>query len=280
MTYTFRKGALYRMPTHFGPSLGPRQGPDGSRYDGPVQEAITYSVRFRTDRAALEALLPEGFVLAGDPIVSINATYMTGIEWLAGRGYNYLGVEVPAEFAGQEDHVRGPFQLVIWENLADPIITGREDVGFAKIYAELPPPRIRPNLVHCAAAWLGFTFMDMRITDLAEDTAPLPAPSDGTLHLKYFPKTGSDDEADVCYPVLMTHAANNQDVTTLDRRKGEGTVTFHKADWEDLPTFFPIVNALAALPVKEFAGASKVTRRGTSPVFYRQAGTNPARILR
>lgn len=280
MTYSFKKGALYRMPTHFGPSLGPRQGPDESRYHGPVQETTTYSVRFRSDAKALEDLLPTGFALAGEPIVSVNATYMTGIEWLAGRGYNFLGVEIPAEFHGSVDRVRGSFQLVIWENLADPIITGREDVGFAKIYGELPPPRIRPNLVHCSASWLGFTFLDMKLFDLVEDQSAPPPPNDGTLHLKYFPRTGSDDEADACYPVLMTHAANNQDVQTLGRWRGDGKLTFHPAEWEDLPTFFPIVNTLAALPVREFVGASKVTRRGTSPVFYRQDGTSPARILR
>lgn len=32
MPYTFQPGMTYRMPTHFGPSLGPRQGPDGKGY--------------------------------------------------------------------------------------------------------------------------------------------------------------------------------------------------------------------------------------------------------
>ena len=29
MSYTFKPDCYYRMPTHFGPSLGPRQGIDG-----------------------------------------------------------------------------------------------------------------------------------------------------------------------------------------------------------------------------------------------------------
>ena len=32
MSYIFRPDSHYRMPTHFGPSLGPRQGLDGRRY--------------------------------------------------------------------------------------------------------------------------------------------------------------------------------------------------------------------------------------------------------
>ena len=33
MPYRFQPGKMYRMPTHFGPSSGPRQGPDGRKFD-------------------------------------------------------------------------------------------------------------------------------------------------------------------------------------------------------------------------------------------------------
>jgi hypothetical protein len=32
MPYTFQPDKMYRMPTHFGPRTGPRQGPDGSTF--------------------------------------------------------------------------------------------------------------------------------------------------------------------------------------------------------------------------------------------------------
>ena len=33
MAYKFQPGKMYRMPTHFGPLMGPRQGPDGRKFE-------------------------------------------------------------------------------------------------------------------------------------------------------------------------------------------------------------------------------------------------------
>ena len=112
--------------------------PDGRKFecvDNPKNTSI--SVSFLSDAKQLKALLPECFELGGEPVVSVYANYMKEIEWLAGRGYNILGVSFPAVFKGARDHVRGPFLSVLWENLCDPIITGREELGFSKIYCEM-----------------------------------------------------------------------------------------------------------------------------------------------
>ena len=45
---------------------------------------------------------------------------MTEIEWLAGRGYNVLGVSFPVVFNGKEDRARGSLLTVLWENLVRP----------------------------------------------------------------------------------------------------------------------------------------------------------------
>ena len=90
MPYKFEKGKIYRMPTHFGPSLGPRQGPDGRTFeckDNPKTTSI--SVSFLTDSDQIKAILPENFVLLGEPVVTISATYMKEIEWLVGRGLQH-----------------------------------------------------------------------------------------------------------------------------------------------------------------------------------------------
>ena len=179
MPYTFQPGSMYRMPTHFGPRTGPRQGPDGGTFANvDTPKNTTVSVSFLTDADALEAMLPECFTRDGDPVVTVFAKYMTQIEWLAGRGYNVLGVSFPAAFAGAEDQVCGPFLTVLWENLTDPILTGREELGFAKIYCELPEPTVLRGAWHCTAAWLGFKFLDLRVTDLREpDPGTTPPPT-------------------------------------------------------------------------------------------------------
>jgi len=58
-------------------------------------------------------LLPEGFEVEAEPAVTVQASYMTEIEWLAGRGYNTLGVSFPAIFNGKEDHIMGNFLTVL-----------------------------------------------------------------------------------------------------------------------------------------------------------------------
>jgi len=267
MPYTFHPGKMYRMPTHFGPTLGPRQGKDGRKFacrDTP--KSTTRSVRFLTNREQLEDLLPEGFTVGEEPLVTVSFTTMTEIEWLAGRGYNTLGVSFPAVFSGVRDRAVGSFLLVLWENLADPIITGREELGFSKIYCELPEPRVYENSVHGIASWMGFKFMDLRI----ENLTPLPVPdppaaprgrSDGTLHYKYMPKTGEWGTPDVAYAVLTPAETPNRVVKKIWR--GEGTVQFHKATWEDLPTMYPIVNAFHDLEIVEYRAASVVKTVGS-----------------
>ncbi len=253
MPYQFKSGSMHRMPTHFGPSLGPRQGPDGRKFDCQDNpKSTSLSVSFRSDPDQLAALLPPGFSLDGDPIVSVYATFMTEIEWLAGRGYNVLGVTIPAVYRGRET-ARGPFLTVLWENLADPIITGREELGYSKIYCEIPDPRLVDGSAACSASWLGFRFLDIEVSSLTTDTSAAPAMSvDGTLHYKYMPKTGAWGEADAEYAVI-TPATGSQ-TRVLERLKGEGRISWHRARWEDLPTFYPIVNAFADLEVAEIVG--------------------------
>ena len=66
MAYKFQPGKMYRMPTHFGPLMGPRQGPDGRKFecvDNPKNTSI--SVSFLSNAKQLKALLPECFELGG-----------------------------------------------------------------------------------------------------------------------------------------------------------------------------------------------------------------------
>ncbi|MYD92645.1 MAG: hypothetical protein F4Y02_02910 [Chloroflexi bacterium] len=264
MPYALKPKTMYLMPTHFGPMSGPRQGPGGELGAFSVDQRKTraYAVSFLTEHEQLEALLPPGFEAVGEPVVTVTQTYMTEIDWLAGRGYNTLGVTFQARYNGTRDRATGPLLLVLWENLTDPILTGREQLGFSKIYCELPEPVIHGGETHCTASWLGFRFMDMRLTNMAEVDVPAGAPaaqdSDdgelrGTLHYKYVPRTGDWGEADAEYAVL---SPLNPPVNEPQRWQGDGSVTFHRARWEDLPTQYMIVNALHELEVKEGRGAT------------------------
>lgn len=261
MPYPLDPDKMYYMPTHFGPRAGPRQGPDGRKFeciDNPLGTA--YSVSFLSNAQQLEAFLPPDFALDGEPVVTVFSNHMTEIEWLAGRGYNVLGVSFPVQYNGEQDQVRGSFLTVLWENLTDPILTGREEIGFSKIYCELPPPTHLRGEYHLIASWLGFKFLDIYLYDLQElspveiSKQQAKSTSDGTLHYKYMPRTGEWGTADIAYPVLTPAANSNQRV--LEQHIGSGSVKFHRARWEDMPTQYNIVNAFADLDILEYRGAS------------------------
>ena len=291
MSYELLPDRMYMMPTHFGPGLGPRQGPDGRRFacrDSP--RAVSYSVSFLTRAEQLDALLPSGFALVGEPVVTVTVSFLTEIEWLAGRGYNTIGVSFPAAFKGEEDRASGPFLAVLWENLADPILTGREQLGFSKIYCEIPPAVVLDGETRCMASWLGFPFMDMRLSEMERirsdrdeedrlepgktvaECTPTGDIGDeaawgrdesvlqGTLHYKYVPRTGEWGKADAEYAVLTPSATPNRRVT--GQWRGRGSVWFHRAEWRDLPTQYHIVNAFEELEKIDFRGASIVETIG------------------
>ena len=261
MSYQFDPDQMYRMPTHFGPRTGPRRGPGGRKFecrDNPYSTIISLS--FLSDSAQLERFLPSRFALDGEPVVTVSASYMTEIEWLAGRGYNTLGVSFPARYEGDADRLSGSFLTVLWENLTDPILTGREELGFSKIYCELPTPSALRGQHHVTASWLGFKFLDLYVNDLREqsraeiDQLASSQSGAGTLHYKYVPRTGEWGTADAAYAVLTPAETPNRRI--LERHVGAGRLHFQRARWEDMPTQYNIVNAFADLEIREYRGAS------------------------
>ncbi|HET9703479.1 MAG TPA: acetoacetate decarboxylase family protein [Vicinamibacterales bacterium] len=259
--YVFIPGEWYRMPTHFGPATGPRKGPDRKAFDWTNSPKSTVlSVSFLGKRDQMQKLLPPGFTINGEPLVTVSMTYFTEIAWLAGRGYNTLGVSFPVTFTGKQDKATGTFLLILWENLTDPIITGREELGFSKLYAELPPARMFADTARMTASWLEFPFMEMELTGLTQVQLPVSPASPaspalrGQMHYKYMPRTGEWGKADASYAVITPAGGSTQ--RTLEMWRGKGSVKFHRARWEDMPTQYMIVNAFADLEIVEFRGAT------------------------
>ena len=168
----------------------------------------------------------------------------------------------PVIFKGERDEVTGRFLAVMWENLADPIITGRGEIGQPKLFAEIPGWRLVDGTYCCEASWMGFRFLDLRVTELAEparETSEGPQ-MEGTLMLKYVPRTGEWGESDVCQ--ISFTPALTPGLTVESHKVAKGSVTFHRAAWRDLPTMYHVVNALTDLPVLGSHGASIATTRG------------------
>jgi hypothetical protein len=243
------RGKRHRMPVVFGPSTGPRQGPGGEGYDYSDAPRTTVAVSFLTQAEALQALLPPGCQLDGEPVVTVEHTELRELEWLAGRGYSMLGVKFPVVFQGKNDHVRGPFLSVLWENRPEPIISGREELGFAKLYCELPTPRVIRDDKIWVAAWDNHIFATLTLTGLKDASPSAPAvPIDGMLHYRYLPRLGEPGHAEVEQMVMSPAGAKMQ---ILSYQEGTPSIDFVRSTWEQLPTMYNIVNTLADLPILE-----------------------------
>jgi Acetoacetate decarboxylase (ADC) len=248
------------MPVVFGPSAGPRQGPEGETYDYSEAPRTTAAVSFLTTAAALERLLPPHCVLDAEPVVTVEHVELRELEWLAGRGYSLLGVKFPVRYRGPAETARGPFPSVLWENRVEPILSGREELGFAKLFCELPPPRVLGGVHNYSAIWDGHTFIRMSLSGLEEASPPQAARVDGTIHHRFFPRVARTGEAEIEQMVLTPNGGGP--IRHERYRKGRGTVEFVRSKWEQLPTMFQIINALADLPIIEPRGGSISDSRG------------------
>ena len=263
----------YRMPRVFGPLPGPRNVPKDKQNLPNNQTNLVVAVTALTDAASLEALLPPDCALDGEPLLTMSMTFMSNIGWLAGRGYTILAVGFRiAHRSKSQGRLVGQFTPVVWENLADPIITGREELGFSKIYADMPPPVIIGDSYSGSAGWLGFRFFEMAATALEEAPLAPPPGSEGSFHYKFVPRTAALGKADAEYLEYAPHSTVSGNMRLVKKLRGKGSFRFFEARWEDVPFQYPIINALAALPVKEYRGATVSHLQATGSIGDPSAG--------
>ncbi len=259
------------MPVEFGSPFGENEATKEQFGDGVYARTTTsLAVSFETDKEQLELILPEGkgLELRGDPVVSVSANYNVGdLRMWGGRTYEIIMVTFPVTFNGKERQIHGEFAPVIWENLTDPIIAGREGIGWSKVYADIEPLRITRTRAHGVAGWYGYRFMEIALDNMRQlsqeelqsrQQASAGSVSEGSIHWKYIRRTGTTDEADADYLTMSTSRnAPVPDVKNIDVWTGDGTVQFNEGTWRDLPmTIIQAVNGLANLEVKKIVGAS------------------------
>ena len=249
-----------RMPVGFGPTVSPRYAPGGGTFDPATsQRRIMVQAVFDTDADAVRALLPPGLETTEEPRIAFEFTYLSELAWLAGRGYNLVGVRVSARHPG-DSPLDGWFQPVVWENLCEPILSGREELGWSKIFCDLPPAEETDGACRARASWDGFEFLTLELDGLettdAAGTALVPI-----FHRKYIPATGDWGRADVDY--LTVTPAGGHPPTLLDRRAaGNARVVINRPRWEDMPTQHHIVGALADIPIGDFVSGGVTRTRG------------------
>lgn len=266
------------MPAAFGPAPGPRQAPGHEDFrQGPIK-FTRYIVRFLGRADQLSALLPKGLTLRGEPMAQFHFFCLREIPWLAGRGYNILSLMIPVTHAGAKgENVDGVYCAVMWENLGDPIVTGREQLGHPKLYAQLPDPRHWNDQTYLRASWEDFTFAEMQLSCDApaepEMVSQMSASAGaGIIAHKYIPRSGQWDVADADYLTLspINGASNQRDPQPPPSvRVGTGSIKFNVPKWQDMPTQYHIIEKLAAL--EQSAPLDAFVMEGTTYLdFYDQ----------
>ncbi len=258
----------YRMPVGFGRAPGPRNIPMSKRggYVGNSRSTWT-SATALTERAALEPLLPPGIELRGEPLISVGFHLNQNAFLNAGLTYTACGVNAQVTSYRHGDPVDGNYTLVEWHSRPDNMMTAREEIAYASLWAEIDIIPRGAKAYTGQAVWNGFRFLELRLDDL-EDSPPVESREHSVSILyKYIPN-GYEDGADLAKVVHndMTKyyskggaadAAVQEETTTEPPKNkvGTGTFRFNHAEWEDMPTQFHVVNILADLPLLEFRPA-------------------------
>jgi Acetoacetate decarboxylase (ADC) len=234
----------YIMPAHFGPR------PITPKSSGWYRDVTSMTLAFVTESEALSAYLPAPYRVADVPVVTITYASNRQVDWLAGHGYNMVAVNAAAVFEGEKETLEGNYTLVVWENLTDPILTGREMQGIPKVYADITEHSVVDGCWQTSAGHFGHKFLDLSIADLRAPTeqeiaaaAEARAGKDHPMGWRYMPAVGGFGQA---LNETTTYPSEN---VVNEAWVGEGTATWQTLTWEQNPTQFHIVNALAGLPV-------------------------------
>lgn len=255
---------MFRMPADFGPAPGPRNLPNSFKDLRAAGRLLINKVQARSEAAALQTILPPGLSLDGDPLINLQYVKFSNLGWLAGRGYNIIAITIPVTYELAGSVQKFEYMPVLWEGLADPVITGREELGHPKLPATIPDPVFLRDTARGAAHWEGFRFCEFEIDALRPDDRPPSAPVP-YITRKYLPRTGEWGIADVDQltgPIPDDDSGNGGRPTIYRRDRGQGSFRFIPARWEDMPTQYPVVCRLAELPLLEFTDAVVVEFEG------------------
>lgn len=240
----FSEEHRYLMPAHFGGQAG-----DGAATT--YWDTVSATIRYRTEREALAALIPDAYTLRA-PELMVSAMMNRGVEWMGGEPYNILSVNAPVTH--RAEGIEGWYSLVVWENKATPILPGREQTGIPKIYGEVEDFRFLGDEMRTWAHYGGHSFCDMHFTGLAEASANERAAIDGEfakmnwMAWRYIPNTG------VAGAKLSHATIFPQEFESTQVRLGKCAIEWSvPPPWKN-PTQAHIIGALKALPVGEAVG--------------------------
>lgn len=235
----------YLMPVSF---------PQRALKAGVFQDVLFMSTSYLSNKDALAALLPLPFEPADEPVVTVYYQQCPKVNFLAGRGYNLIGVNLAAFFNGKENQLHGGFSLVLWENQINPILRGRELLGIPKLLAEIPDPSHNGDHWRAYGAENDRMLLDLEINGAQRSSDEYVSQQNAAQELwmgwRYIPNMDGVGAA-LSQPTLIGRETHFSEI-----RLGEGSVHYGDLTWESNPSTVDIVEALKTLVVREYVSAS------------------------
>ncbi|KAJ9631312.1 hypothetical protein H2204_008254 [Knufia peltigerae] len=287
----------YRQPVVFGPSPGPRQNSQGDTYKSTLKDSTKTktTVRFKTKASAIRALFPnEQYSLpdTGDDdfaYATWSLESLRNLSWLSGSGYDLLALYVEDvmytdSHSGRRRHCT--YNPLMIENFADPIMTGREELGVPKLFSDIDiavdeTENASSLTLKATVSWRGSTWMELRVPSLRQQHRPsldtsaktdtptktTPPHCEGLLVHKYIPSSGGgvNGKPDADYDVLIHNDPGAADIkTTSVADPSETKISIHNLGSQKLPTLCNVVDGLARIPILEIVDARMVEIQGMS----------------
>lgn len=266
----------WRLPLAFGPMQSPRQDLLGRVQSQDVDATTkTHSIRFKTSATYLKNWFPTTAFSFASPGTVAEATFrcveLHNLKWLGRWGYNYWGLWIHGVKYTCKDGAElfGSFLPVLFENEADPIITGREDLGMPKLFCDIDVGLNKNGDTSIDCSWRSNSFATMDLEGLEERTdKPSTSPGstdDNLLLYRYIPAVGEPGKADAEYSVIVERE-KSKDTCAVTRRmvSTKAKIEFRADDakMKALPTIGSVVAGLAGVPVYSVVEACTTEAKG------------------
>ena len=237
---------LYLMPLIMGPIDDLK-----NRVRSVYGKVEMLGLQYQTDSDAVQPLLPDCYVSATEPIVTVWFAYYGDVDFMGGRGYRETCIQVAAQFDGEKDRVEGDYVLVMFLDDTIPIINGREISGIPKLYADISPAKTLSNShLRCeASVWRNLVFgIDLgplkKQNRLVRFAASKKFNERPLLCYKYIPSYYGPPDAS--YPTIWEGSEFKMEQLWLGKT---GQIFFGESSEEDPGT--TLLNTLKSLPIHQ-----------------------------
>ena len=218
------------------------------------RDVTKLSIVYETDLEELRKLVPPELELTNNRL-AINKIENGFVRSFGGRKYDLLCVVAFVRFGEGKDAVEGAYSLVMWENMFDPVMIGREALGVPKLIADLDPIVQQGDDHHLVASINSSTFLKVKATlttplGAAEIDKINQSPVERNINLRHLPQPSLRGAA---YEDLILYQTRNR---YTDGITGTAEFQWILPEAHESPLQEHIVRGLAALPCRKVVSAT------------------------